>query len=69
MDPTEFGAGSAAIDVSHAVKASGGQDLWAHTAEEIIADGLETVQKPNIKVRCIPDSCSLGLLIGTVAET
>ncbi|KIJ16577.1 hypothetical protein PAXINDRAFT_30674, partial [Paxillus involutus ATCC 200175] len=49
MDPTEFGAGSAAIDVSHAVKASGGQDLWAHTAEEIIADGLETVQKPNIK--------------------
>ncbi|KIK91165.1 hypothetical protein PAXRUDRAFT_643726 [Paxillus rubicundulus Ve08.2h10] len=49
MDPTEFGAGSAAIDVSHAVKASGGHDLWARSAEEIIADGLETVQKPNIK--------------------
>ncbi|KAF9225057.1 P60-like protein [Gyrodon lividus] len=49
MDPTQFGAGSAVIDVSHAVKASGGHDLWAHTVKDIIPDGLETVQKPNIK--------------------
>ncbi|KAG9310111.1 ribosome biogenesis protein Nop53/GLTSCR2 [Chiua virens] len=50
MDPTEFGAGSAAIDVSHAVKHSGGHDLWdVPTVEEIIPDGLETIQNRSIK--------------------
>ena len=52
VDPTEFGAGSAAIDVSYAVKHSGGLDLWdIPTVEEIVPDGLETVQKHTIKVR------------------
>ena len=50
MDPTEFGAGSAAVDVTHAVKNSGDHDLWAPAVEEIIPDGLETVQKPKFKV-------------------
>ncbi|KAH0831325.1 P60-like protein [Lanmaoa asiatica] len=50
MDPTEFGAGSAAIDVSYAVKQSGGHDLWeAAFVEEIVPDGLETVQQRKIK--------------------
>ncbi|KIJ64905.1 hypothetical protein HYDPIDRAFT_181653 [Hydnomerulius pinastri MD-312] len=49
MDPTEFGAGSAAVDVTQAVKNSGDHDLWAPAVEEIIPDGLETVQKPKFK--------------------
>ncbi|KAI9567611.1 P60-like protein [Boletus coccyginus] len=50
MDPTEFGAGSAAIDVSDAVKYSGGHDLWdAPAVEEIVPDGLEAVRKRTIK--------------------
>ena len=52
MDPTEFGAGSAAIDVSDAVKYSGGHDLWdAPAVEEIVPDGLEAIRKRTIKVR------------------
>ena len=52
MDPTEFGAGSAAIDVSHAVKHSGGHDLWDVPAvEEIVPEGLETVRRRTIVVR------------------
>ncbi|KAF8126791.1 P60-like protein [Boletus edulis] len=50
MDPTEFGAGSATIDVSYAVKHSGGHDLWdVPVVEEIVPSGLETVQKRTIK--------------------
>lgn len=52
MDPTEFGAGSAPVDVSHAVIHSGGRDLWDEPAvAEVIPDGLETVHKRSIKVR------------------
>ena len=52
MDPTEFGAGSAAIDVSHAVKHSGGHDLWnVPVVEEIVPEGLETVRRRTITVR------------------
>jgi hypothetical protein len=52
MDPTEFGVGNAAIDVSHAVKHSGGHDLWDVPAvEEIVPDGLETVRRRTIVVR------------------
>ncbi|KAG1725518.1 P60-like protein [Suillus lakei] len=49
MDHTEFGAGSALIDVSAAVKHSGSYDPW--TAEEVeeLADGLEHTKKPKIK--------------------
>jgi nucleolar protein 53 len=49
MDHTEFGAGSALIDVSAAVKYSGSYDPW--TAEEVeeVADGLEYTKKPKVK--------------------
>ncbi|KAF8554530.1 Nop53-domain-containing protein, partial [Imleria badia] len=47
MDPTEFGAGSAAIDILHAVRHSGGHDLWDVPAvEEIVPEGLKTVRSP-----------------------
>ncbi|KAL4072336.1 P60-like protein [Scleroderma citrinum] len=49
MDPTEFGAGSARIDVTHAVKNSGTHDLWAPTVEEVLPHGLEATQKRSIK--------------------
>lgn len=52
MDPTEFGAGSALLEVSEAARASGGYDPWAMEVEEEveILDGMETVHKPQIKV-------------------
>jgi len=50
MDPTEFGAGSASIDVTDAVKNSGTHDLWTSTVEESLPDGLEAVRKRTIKV-------------------
>lgn len=49
MDPTEFGAGSASIDVTDAVKNSGTHDLWTPTVEESLPDGLEAVRKRTIK--------------------
>jgi nucleolar protein 53 len=52
VDPTEFGAGSAILEVSEAVKNSGRYDAWAQDkGEEEIKDGLETVKKANIRVR------------------
>jgi nucleolar protein 53 len=52
VDPTEFGAGSAILEVSEAVKNSGRYDAWAEDkGEEEIKDGLETVKKANIRVR------------------
>ena len=52
MDPTEFGAGSVAIDISHAVKQSGGHDLWNVPAVEgIVPEGLETVRRRTIMVK------------------
>lgn len=50
MDPTEFGAGSAAIEVTDAVKKSGTHDLWTPSVEESLPDGLEAVRKRTIKV-------------------
>ena len=50
IDPTEFGAGSAAIDVSHAVKHSGGNYLWNVVVEEIVPEGLERVRRRTITV-------------------
>ncbi|KAJ6607012.1 ribosome biogenesis protein Nop53/GLTSCR2 [Mycena sp. CBHHK59/15] len=51
MDPTELGAGSASLELSEAVKASGAYDPWA-PVEEVpeIKDGLETVQPKKVKV-------------------
>ena len=52
VDPTEFGAGSAILEVSEAVKNSGRYDAWAQDkGEEEIKDGLETAKKANIRVR------------------
>ncbi|KAF8551848.1 P60-like protein [Imleria badia] len=50
MDPAEFGAGSAPIDVSYAVQQSGGHNLWdVPVVEDIVPDGLEAVQKRTVK--------------------
>ncbi|KAI6039171.1 P60-like protein [Pisolithus marmoratus] len=49
MDPTEFGAGSAPIEVSHAARESGTRDLWAPTVEESVPDGLESVKPVVVK--------------------
>ncbi|KAG5641248.1 hypothetical protein DXG03_005662 [Asterophora parasitica] len=51
IDPTEFGAGSAIIELSEAVKNSGTYDAWAPPPpQEEIKEGLETVQKKSVKV-------------------
>lgn len=50
MDPTEFGAGSAIIEISNAVKNSGKYDPWAPEKPVEVKDGLESVQTPKIKV-------------------
>jgi len=59
VDPTEFGAGSAILEVSEAAKASGKYDPWADVGgdgedkEEEIKDGMETVGKAKVKVSLI----------------
>lgn len=50
MDPTEFAAGSAILEVSEAAKKSGRYDAWAPVVEEEVKDGLETVKKKPVKV-------------------
>lgn len=51
VDPAEFGAGSGMLELSEAVKNSGGYDPWGpEPVEEELKDGLETVQKRKIKV-------------------
>ncbi|KAJ7065292.1 ribosome biogenesis protein Nop53/GLTSCR2 [Mycena amicta] len=52
VDPTEFGSGSASLELSEAVKQSGGYDAWSAGAQEEpveVKDGLETVQPKKIK--------------------
>ncbi|KAJ7825379.1 ribosome biogenesis protein Nop53/GLTSCR2 [Mycena olivaceomarginata] len=50
VDPTEFGAGSAAFELTEAVKSSGAYDPWAPAGPvEDIKDGLETVQPKKVK--------------------
>ncbi|KAF7357047.1 Ribosome biogenesis protein NOP53 [Mycena venus] len=52
VDPTEFGAGSATLELSEAVKNSGAYDPWAPAEEtEEIKDGLETVQPKKVKTQ------------------
>jgi nucleolar protein 53 len=53
IDPTEFGAGSAILEVSEAARKSGRYDAWADVGgnEEEVKDGLETVRKVEVKVR------------------
>ena len=54
MDPTEMGAGSALLEVSEAVKASGTYDVWAQKPkedDEMEIDGLVPGRKPQVKVR------------------
>ncbi|KAJ7319259.1 ribosome biogenesis protein Nop53/GLTSCR2 [Mycena albidolilacea] len=51
VDPTEFGAGSAAFELTEAVKSSGAYDPWAPAGPvEEIKDGLETVQPKKVKI-------------------
>jgi nucleolar protein 53 len=50
VDPTEFGAGSAILEVSEAVKNSGRYDAWAEDKGEEVKNELETVKKVIIKV-------------------
>ena len=62
MDPTEFGAGSASLGLSEAVKNSGAYDPWApKEEEEEIKDGMETVQPKKIKVRFC--CCFAGMVV------
>jgi nucleolar protein 53 len=53
MDPTEFGAGSAIIELSEAVKESGKYDPWA--ADDVEAEeeleGMEKLKRLKVKVR------------------
>ncbi|TFK32719.1 ribosome biogenesis protein Nop53/GLTSCR2 [Crucibulum laeve] len=52
MHPTEFAAGSAVIELSEAVKASGTYDAWdedEETEDEDIELGMDTVRKRKIK--------------------
>ncbi len=53
VDPTEFGAGSAVIGVTEAVKNSGQFDPWAADEEEEpeVPEGTERLQKMPVKVR------------------
>ena len=62
IDPAEFGAGSAILEVSQAVKQSGGYDAWADVdVEEVeVKDGLETVRKVKVKVRFFCLSVRVG---------
>jgi nucleolar protein 53 len=53
VDPTEFGAGSAILEVSKAVKESGKYDPWASIGEEDVKDGMETVKKVAVKVTVV----------------
>ncbi|EIW79440.1 P60-like protein [Coniophora puteana RWD-64-598 SS2] len=54
MDPTELGAGSAMVDVTHAVKASGSYDAWAMEEDVDEDEEDETLKRPQIKKR--PDN-------------
>lgn len=49
-DSTTFGNGSALLEISAAVKSSGHYDAWAPAPAIELAEGLETVYKPLIKV-------------------
>ncbi|KAG6836114.1 hypothetical protein H0H93_011226 [Arthromyces matolae] len=50
IDPTEFGAGSAMLELSEAVKNSGTYDVWTPPSEETeVPMGLEIVQPKSVK--------------------
>ncbi|RDB17321.1 Uncharacterized protein C22F8.09 [Hypsizygus marmoreus] len=53
IDPTEFGAGSAVLELSEAVKQSGGYDAWAEEAdqemEEEVLEGFEGLKQKTFK--------------------
>ena len=51
MDPSESAPGSSAFGISEAVRKSGTYDPWAsEPPQEILKDGLETVQAVVVKV-------------------
>ena len=51
LDPSEYKSGTSVVELSQAVKASGRYDPWQSEEEVVLPDGLETVQKKNVKVR------------------
>jgi nucleolar protein 53 len=58
MDPTEFGAGSAILEVSEAAKKSGRYDPWAENVKVAgPTDGFEPPKQPQIKVNPFAGSC------------
>lgn len=58
MDPSEFASGSSIVDISAAVKNSGGYDAWVESEaseNEGEKDGFEPPKKPKVKVSpCAP---------------
>lgn len=55
MDPAEFGAGSALIELSEAVKESGKYDPWGEQdvqAEQEL-EGMEKLKRTKVKVCCL----------------
>ncbi|KAF9484273.1 P60-like protein [Pholiota conissans] len=67
LDPSEYAAGSGIVELSEAVKKSGTYDAWAEEpAEEVLKDGLETVQKKKPKA---PSTTTTRDLIAVPAIT
>ncbi|KDQ56539.1 hypothetical protein JAAARDRAFT_131965 [Jaapia argillacea MUCL 33604] len=69
MDPTDFGKGSAILDVTEAVKSSGTYDVWEanDSEEEEVKDGLEHLKKRKAKPANAPHPHSL-IKVPAVAE-
>ncbi|KAG6867979.1 hypothetical protein C0993_008738 [Termitomyces sp. T159_Od127] len=68
IDPTEFGAGSAVLEISEAVKHSGTYDVWMPPSSPVeIKHGLETVQPKKIKVGSRPVLALVSLIPRTQA--
>lgn len=66
MDHTEFGAGSALLELSEAAKKSGGYDVWAHPQEDDEDETEAFVPKkaaPKVSPRSIPIHLQLTDLV------
>lgn len=69
MDPTEMGAGSALLEVSEAVKASGTYDVWSTPNEDTMAaDGIVPGKPVKVKVRCRCSYCGLAYLSDIISR-
>ncbi|KAK2463351.1 hypothetical protein APHAL10511_004662 [Amanita phalloides] len=54
LDPSEYKSGSSIVELSAAVKASGKYNIWQREEDVTLPDGLETVQKKNVKTPNLP---------------